>query len=95
MKSILIRDTTRQEREEIVRQSLSWCGGGCENCSSCWLGGGKAEDIYQPYMMERRRSRRSTGIPGKLPARYCLRDIPARTAAVSARSETETDLINA
>ena len=60
MKSILIRDTTRQEREEIVRQSLSWCGGGCENCSSCWLGGGKAEDIYQPYMMERRRSRRST-----------------------------------
>ncbi|MDY4204307.1 hypothetical protein [Porcincola intestinalis] len=50
MKSILIRDTTRQEREEIVRQSLSWCGGGCENCSSCWLGGGKAEDIYQPYI---------------------------------------------
>ena len=50
MKSILIRDTTRQEREEIVRQSLSWCGGGCENCSSCWLGGGKAEDIYQSYI---------------------------------------------
>ena len=50
MKSILIRETTRHERWESVRQSLSWCGGGGENCSSCWLGGGKAEDIYQPYI---------------------------------------------
>ena len=39
MKSLLIKDTTREEREEIVRSSLD-CGGGCENCSSCWLGGG-------------------------------------------------------
>ena len=38
-KSILIKDTTKEEREEIVRRSLD-CGGGCENCSSCWLGGG-------------------------------------------------------
>lgn len=49
-KSILIKDTTREERMEIIRQSLSWCGGGCENCSSCWLGGGKADDIYRPYI---------------------------------------------
>lgn len=33
MKSILIKDTTREEREQIIRASLD-CGGGCENCSS-------------------------------------------------------------
>ncbi|WP_278336001.1 hypothetical protein [Pseudobutyrivibrio ruminis] len=38
MKSILIIDTTREEREEIIKASLK-CGSGCENCSSCWLGG--------------------------------------------------------
>nr|WP_297708441.1 hypothetical protein [uncultured Butyrivibrio sp.] len=38
-KSILIKDTTREEREQIVKSSLD-CGGGCENCSSCWFGGG-------------------------------------------------------
>lgn len=47
-KSILIKDTTREQRQEIIRQSLSGCGGGCENCSSCWLGGGKVDDIYRP-----------------------------------------------
>jgi hypothetical protein len=26
------------------------CGGGCENCSSCWLGGGSPWDIYQDYI---------------------------------------------
>ena len=46
MKSILIKDTTREEREEIIRSSLD-CGGGCENCSSCWLGGGSPWDVYQ------------------------------------------------
>ena len=49
MKSILIKDTTREEREEIIRSSLD-CGGGCENCSSCWLGGGSPWDIYQDYI---------------------------------------------
>ena len=36
MKSILIRDTTREEREQIVRRSL-WgdCGIECEFCSGC------------------------------------------------------------
>ncbi len=48
MKSLLIRDTTRAEREEIVRRSLDCGGGGCENCSSCHLGGGDPEDIYRP-----------------------------------------------
>ena len=49
MKSILIKDTTREEREEIIRSSLD-CGGGCENCSSCWLGGGSPRDVYQDYI---------------------------------------------
>ena len=25
-------------------------GGGCENCSACWLGGGSPWDIYQDYI---------------------------------------------
>ena len=48
MKSILIKDTTREEREEIIKSSLD-CGSGCENCSSCWLGGGSPWGIYQDY----------------------------------------------
>ena len=39
IKSILIKDTTREQREEIIRRSMD-CGGGCKNCSSCWLGCG-------------------------------------------------------
>lgn len=46
MSSILIKDTSR---EEIIRSSLD-CGGGCENCSACWLGGGSPWDIYQDYI---------------------------------------------
>ena len=49
MGSILIKDTTREEREQIIRQSLDCGGGGCENCSSCWLGGGSPEEIYKDY----------------------------------------------
>ena len=49
MKSILIKDTTREEREQIIKDSLD-CGGGCENCSACWLGGGNPWDIYQDYI---------------------------------------------
>ncbi len=47
--SLLIKDTTREEREQIIRLSLD-CGGGCENCSSCWLGGGNPFDMYQDYI---------------------------------------------
>ena len=51
-RSILIKDTTREEREKIVRQAL-WgaCGSECEFCSGCDnLGGGRIESIYQPYI---------------------------------------------
>ncbi len=51
MRSILIRDTTRQEREQIVRQGLAACGGSCEGCNGCDnLGGGRVDAIYQPYI---------------------------------------------
>ncbi|MBR0353040.1 MAG: hypothetical protein IJH53_07520 [Oscillospiraceae bacterium] len=51
-RSILIKDTTREEREQIVHQAL-WgaCGAECEFCSGCDnLGGGRIESIYQPYI---------------------------------------------
>ncbi len=50
MGSILIKDTTREERIRILNRSLGQCGGGCENCSSCWLGGGSVDGIYQDYI---------------------------------------------
>ena len=51
MKSLLIRDTTQQEREEIVRRALSVCDGACDSCDSCDnLGGGRTEELYAPYI---------------------------------------------
>ena len=52
MKSVLIKDTTREEREKIVYQTI-WgaCGIDCEFCSGCDnRGGGRIESIYQPYI---------------------------------------------
>lgn len=50
MVSILIKDTTKEQREEIVKRSLDCGGGGCENCSSCGLGGGEPYGMFQPYI---------------------------------------------
>ena len=50
--SLLIKDTTREERMRIVNQAL-WdsCGIDCEFCSDCDnRGGGRIESIYQPYI---------------------------------------------
>ena len=52
-KSFLIKDTTRRERESIVLESLG-CESGCENCSSCWLGGGSPWDMYRDYIEGKR-----------------------------------------
>jgi NADH:ubiquinone oxidoreductase subunit F (NADH-binding) len=48
-KSILIKDTTREERMQIVRKSLQ-CAEGCENCTGCQLGVGDAMQMYQAYI---------------------------------------------
>lgn len=70
MRSILIRDTTREQREQIVRQGLAACGSSCEGCKAVTiLGGGRVETIYQPYIgrgkglfeINRPSSRRSLG----------------------------------
>ena len=51
MKSILIKDTTREERERIVAGSLAVCGGSCDFCNGCDnLGGGRIDEIYRPYI---------------------------------------------
>ena len=50
MRSILIKDTTREERIRIVQKAL-WgaCGTECEFCSGCDnRGGGRVDSIYQP-----------------------------------------------
>ena len=40
-KSILIKDTTKEERIRIVQEGLSQCGGACDFCNGCDnLGGG-------------------------------------------------------
>ena len=52
MQSILIKDTTREERIRIVNQSLNVCGQSCEFCNGCDnLGGGRVEEYYLPYII--------------------------------------------
>lgn len=51
MKSILIKDTTRDERIQIVNRSLSACGQTCEFCNGCDnLGGGDVDSFYRLYI---------------------------------------------
>ncbi len=50
-RSVLIKDTTREERIQIVAQGLDWCGdSSCEQCSGCSLGLGAIEKMYAPYI---------------------------------------------
>ena len=44
MKSILIKDTTREDREQIVTESIGNIGGSCDGCMA-----GLAE-MYQDYI---------------------------------------------
>ena len=51
IKSILIKDTTREERIRIVNKSLEVCGQECQFCNGCDnIGGGRTETFYQPYI---------------------------------------------
>ena len=44
MKSILIKDTTREEREAIVNEALGNIEGGCDGCSTGII------KMYDPYI---------------------------------------------
>jgi hypothetical protein len=51
MDKYLVKNTTREEREKIVRDSLSACGASCEGCNGCdGLGGGDPWEMYRPYI---------------------------------------------
>ena len=51
IKSILIKDTTREERIRIVNKSLEVCGQECQFCNGCDnIGGGRTETFFQPYI---------------------------------------------
>ena len=65
-KSKLIKDTTRKEREEIVRRALR-CSEGCENCTGCALGAGDAFEMYRPlYRGKARDPRNQHAVPRAL-----------------------------
>ena len=52
MKSVLIKDTTREERKRIIQEALD-CNdsAGCENCSGCGLfGAGDPFEMYEDYI---------------------------------------------
>lgn len=51
MEKFLVKNTTREQRERMIRDSLDCGGGGCENCSACGVyGAGDPLDMYQPYI---------------------------------------------
>lgn len=51
MKSLLVKDTTREDREKIINQGLAVCGGACDLCGGCDnIGGGRIESIYEAYI---------------------------------------------
>ena len=51
IKSVLIKDTTKEERIHIVQEGLNQCGGACDFCNGCDnLGGGSVDTFYEPYI---------------------------------------------
>lgn len=51
LEEYLIKNTTREQREKIVRDSLRCGGVECENCSSCDAYGAVSPvKMYQPYI---------------------------------------------
>ena len=61
MKSLLIKDTTKEEREQIVAESLGNIDGSCDGCAA-----GLA-DMYQDYIDGKRELRE---INAEFRARY-------------------------
>ena len=53
MKSVLIKDTTKEERIQIVTQGLSQCGGACDFCNACDNIGGGIALTHQANLFQR------------------------------------------
>lgn len=68
MDSLLIKNTTREQREKLVRDSLSCGGGGCDNCSGCGVYG--ASDPYEMYLPYINGEREIADITRDFNARY-------------------------
>ena len=54
MQSLLIKDTTRAQREEIVRRALAACGGSCEGCNGCGNSGGSRQFLIGFFIVQNR-----------------------------------------
>lgn len=50
IKSILIKDTTKEERIRIVQEGLSQCGGACDFCNGCDNLGGGLVDAFMNHI---------------------------------------------
>lgn len=72
---LLISETTREEREQIVAQSLS-CGDTCSNCGGCSQ---SMIDMYQPY------------IDGKMELAECNRAYHARYVSGNGRKADDDE----
>lgn len=69
IKSILIKDTTREERIRIVQEGLNQCGGACDFCNGCDnLGGGSVDAFYEPYINGEKELREINEEYGAIPA---------------------------
>lgn len=56
--SILIKDTTKEERIRIVQEGLNQCGGACDFCNGCDnLGGGSVDAFMSRILMGKRNCR--------------------------------------
>ena len=99
MKSLLIKDTTKEERERIVHQAL-WgsCGIDCEFCSGCDnRGGGRIEGIYQDYIDGKKEIREINeeycapfvrGYPFSFWRQRIMSDHPVLMTSISTRKDT-------
>ena len=57
IKSLLIKDTTKEERIRIVQEGLNQCGGVCDFCNGCDnLGGGSRLCRAHRHPQQRNRS---------------------------------------
>jgi hypothetical protein len=70
----LIKNTTKEQREEIVRNSLTCSKGTCDGCGSCdgVFGTSDPYDMYQPYIDG---EKELSEITMEFNARYFVRDM--------------------